>query len=64
MLTAPMLHEVNLVRATEVASQARASIYDCLYLILADEHGCPFVTADRKIRNAFPHANIIEIQDL
>jgi predicted nucleic acid-binding protein len=63
----PYLHDVFplLTKATDLASQARASIYDCLYLALAEEHDCPFVTADRKLLNAFPNeSRIIELSTL
>ena len=27
------------------------SVYDCIYLALADREDCRFVTADRRLRN-------------
>jgi predicted nucleic acid-binding protein len=36
-----------LVPATRLAIELDHSAYDCLYLALALENGCPFVTADR-----------------
>lgn len=61
LVSGPELHEANLTRAVDMASQARASVYDCLYYVLAEDNGCPFVTADRKILNAFPHGNILDL---
>src|ERR1043166_8324526 len=61
MLTPPILHSTDplLVRATELSSQARASVYDCCYLLLAEDNQCEFVTADRKILNAFANESRI-----
>jgi predicted nucleic acid-binding protein len=64
MADGPALFEPNLTRAVETASQTWTSLWDCLYLTLAEEHGCPFVTADRKIINAFPHGNIVGLHTL
>jgi predicted nucleic acid-binding protein len=38
--------------ALEIAMAIRHSIYDCVYLALADQQDCRFVTADRRFRNA------------
>jgi predicted nucleic acid-binding protein len=38
--------------ALEIAMAIRHSIYDCVYLALADQQDCRFVTADRCFRNA------------
>jgi predicted nucleic acid-binding protein len=52
-------------RAIELSSQTRASVFDCLYLLLAEEQDCPFVTSDRKILNSFPNEpRIIELSSL
>jgi predicted nucleic acid-binding protein len=45
-----------LPRAYEIASNARIGVYDCLYLILAEQEGCDFLTADRKLFS-FPHVS-------
>jgi predicted nucleic acid-binding protein len=54
----PILHAAvaNLVRSYEIASLIRASIYDSLYVALAESNSCEFVTADDKlVRKAHPH---------
>ena len=41
-----------LPQALEIAITIGHSIYDCLYLALADQHDCRVVTADRRLQNA------------
>jgi predicted nucleic acid-binding protein len=41
-----------LPRALELAKQFRQTVYDCLYVALAEREGCEFVTADDKLVNA------------
>lgn len=47
-----------LPRATEIASQARCGVYDCLYVALAEKERCELVTADDKLvknlKKSFP----------
>src|SRR5438552_11857664 len=38
-----------LLRACEISSQMRVGIYDCLYVALAEQEGCEFITADDKL---------------
>jgi predicted nucleic acid-binding protein len=38
--------------ALEIAMAISHSIYDCVYLALAHQEACRFVTADRRFRNA------------
>ena len=38
--------------ALEIAVAIRHSIYDCIYLALADQEDCRVVTADRRLQNA------------
>ena len=45
-----------LPRAYELASKARIGVYDCLYLILAEQEGCDFLTSDRKLFS-LPHVS-------
>lgn len=58
--TLPILHEALplLPRAYEIAYQYRASVYDCLYVALAEREQCEFVSADdklvRKLQPSFP----------
>jgi predicted nucleic acid-binding protein len=43
-------------RAIAISSQMRVSVYDCLYLALAEQEQCAFVTADdRLVRTLQPH---------
>ncbi len=55
-LLIPTLH--LLPRAIEIASAARTGVYDCVYLALAEQESCEFVTADtklvRKLSSLFP----------
>jgi predicted nucleic acid-binding protein len=37
------------LRACEISSQMRVGIYDCLYVALAEQEGCEFVTADTRL---------------
>jgi predicted nucleic acid-binding protein len=41
-----------LPRALEIAKQHRRSVYDCLYVALAEREQCQLVTADGKLVNA------------
>ena len=38
--------------ALEIGMAISHSVYDCIYLALADREDCRFVTADRRLRNA------------
>ncbi len=38
-----------LTRAIEIALQCGASVYDCLYVALAEREGCEMVTADQNL---------------
>ena len=51
LLTCPVLHGYLplLARATDISSQARVGVYDCLYVALAEQEQCEFVTADDKL---------------
>ena len=50
----PTLHlaEPLLPRALEIATNARRSVYDALYVALAERERCELVTADQKLFNA------------
>jgi len=54
--TLPALHPglPLLPRATELSSQARIGVYDCLYVALAEREQCQVVSADQRLGNAFP----------
>ena len=58
--TLPFLHQAIplLPRAYEIAYQHNATVYDCLYVALAEREQCGFVSADdklvAKLQNAFP----------
>ena len=51
MRAAPSFHAAIplLPRAIEIAQQFRQSVYDCLYVALAEREGCELVTADDKL---------------
>lgn len=36
-------------QAIDLASKTRSSVYDCLYVALAEQEGCEFATADAKL---------------
>ena len=38
-----------LQRACAISSALRVGIYDCLYIALAEQEGCEFITADGKL---------------
>jgi predicted nucleic acid-binding protein len=49
----PLVAAVPLLpRALELAKQFRQTVYDCLYVALAEREGCELVTADEKLANA------------
>ncbi len=54
--------------AWEIASSFSRSFYDSLYLALAVDRACPFVTADRRLYNAFsggaPPAPLVWVEDI
>ena len=49
--TAPQLRPSFplLGRACDISSKMRIGIYDCLYVTLAEQEGCEFITADDKL---------------
>ncbi len=51
LATPPVLHPYDplLFRATDISSQTRSGLYDCLYVALAEREGCALVTADAKL---------------
>jgi len=48
---APRLFETRprLPRALELSLRYRLSLWDCVYLALAVEYNCPFITADHRL---------------
>ena len=48
---APELHEATplLRRAVEISLPTRQSVYDCLYVALAEQEACELITADDKL---------------
>ncbi|MBS0210572.1 MAG: type II toxin-antitoxin system VapC family toxin [Planctomycetes bacterium] len=50
----PILHSSAdlLTRSLEIATQFRRSIYDSLYVALAEREQCQLVTADQKLLNS------------
>jgi predicted nucleic acid-binding protein len=61
----PTLHPYLplLPRAFAVASQARIGVYDCLYVILAEQEQCECLTADdrlaRTLQSTFPFIRLL-----
>jgi predicted nucleic acid-binding protein len=47
----PQLHPTIplLTRVAAITSSVQVSVYDCLYVALAEREGCEFVTADDKL---------------
>lgn len=67
LLACPVLYDSRplLVRATELSSRSRASVFDCMYLTLAEDEQCEFVSADRRVANSFPgHPRIVDLASL
>jgi predicted nucleic acid-binding protein len=49
-----------LLRATAIAAASRHSVYDCLYVALAESEACELVTADDQlVRNLGPRFSFI-----
>jgi len=61
--TPPNLHPSLplLARAMELSSQTRSSVYDCLYIALAEREGCDVITADEKLIRNLPSAPLIHL---
>ena len=59
LTTLPWLHPSTpdlLPRAYAIATLTKASVYDCLYIALAERAGCELITADDKlVRKLQPH---------
>lgn len=51
-------------RAFDIASQTRASVYDALYVALAEREGCHLATADEKLIKALPGFPIVSLASL
>jgi predicted nucleic acid-binding protein len=51
MLTPPQLLPALplAMRAIDISSRMRIGVYDCLYIALAEQESCTFVTADDKL---------------
>jgi len=52
--SAPRLVDTRplLSRALDLSLRNQMSLWDCVYLALALERGCPFLTADRRLFRA------------
>jgi len=46
----------RLVHALDLALERNLSLWDCVYLALAIEHGCPLLTADRRLLRSGLHS--------
>jgi predicted nucleic acid-binding protein len=66
MASLPIIHQsISLFpRAFDIASQTRASVYDALYVALAEREGCDLVTADDKLVKALPGFPIVSLASL
>ena len=51
-------------RAFAIASQIRVSVYDAIYLALAEQENCPLVTADIKLINAAQGFSTVTLDSL
>lgn len=51
-------------RAFEIACQTRTSLYDALYVALAEREGCDLVTADDKLVKALPGFPVVSLASL
>jgi predicted nucleic acid-binding protein len=51
----PSIHSSSplMARAIDLSSRTRASVYDCLYLLLAEDEHCEVITADVKFFSKF-----------
>jgi predicted nucleic acid-binding protein len=54
MTTCPVLHPCLplMLRALQIASQARIGVYDCIYIALAEREACELLTADERLVRA------------
>ena len=50
--------------AFRIASRSRVSVYDALYVALAQREGCRLVTADEKLIKALPGYQIVSLSSL
>jgi predicted nucleic acid-binding protein len=60
--TLPILHPYLplLPRAYQLSSLARIGVYDCLYVVLAEQEGCELQTADDRLaRNLSSHPIVL-----
>jgi predicted nucleic acid-binding protein len=56
MTTAPILVPSLplMLRALAISSDRRVGVYDCLYVVLAEQEQCQVVSSDARLINAFP----------
>lgn len=49
--TSPRLHPSfpHMLRAIQIARQARIGVHDCLYVALAEQEACDLITSDSKL---------------
>jgi predicted nucleic acid-binding protein len=58
-------HAPLIARAIDISSRTRSGYYDCLYVALAEQEGCPLITADQKSINTHaPHFPIVPLATL
>lgn len=51
-----------LSRATEISSDMKHGVYDCLLIALGEREGCQVITADEKLAAKFP--NVVTLASL
>lgn len=53
-------------RAMEISSAARCSVYDCLYVALAEREGCQLVTSDTRLLSVLgtPHPLVMALSSV
>ena len=54
---------ILLIKASQIAYSHNLSVYDAVYLALAKEIGCPFVTADKKLQIRQEGINVCLLKD-
>ena len=52
------------VRALEIASGSMTSVYDCLYVALAEREGCGLLTAEDRLARSLPSHPIVTLAAL
>jgi predicted nucleic acid-binding protein len=64
--TCPQLHDAGplLSRVVAIVSAARVSVYDALYVALAEREACELLTADDRLARSLPSHPIVLLSSL